>query len=161
MVKLNLGISWSLVVELTGCCIPHCLEAMCETLQAAQRVPVEKYDFPVTSSQEYGWNSKPLVGLRQVSYYIVNVAVKHFSYTLATDSNNAFFYYFFILKKCFIATSIWLCFVKLTVAPIARKVCYGCHHHHHHHHCLSSVFHAMLSLVFLITGIFLELQSVG
>lgn len=44
---------------------------MTDTLKHARRVPTDKYELPVTSSHEYGWYAKPLVGIVYVTDYAI------------------------------------------------------------------------------------------
>ena len=40
------------------------LDTFLEVITKAHRTPVEKFEFPHTSNQEYGWNTQPLVRIR-------------------------------------------------------------------------------------------------
>lgn len=37
------------------------LDTFLEVITKANRTPVEKFEFPLTSNHEYGWNTQPLV----------------------------------------------------------------------------------------------------
>jgi hypothetical protein len=37
------------------------LDTFLQVITKAHRTPVEKFEFPLTSNQDYGWNTQPLV----------------------------------------------------------------------------------------------------
>ena len=63
-----------------------------KTFEKSQQVPTQKYPYPQTSSQEYGWESAPLV---RVLPFLVKLA--------GSDSlfwNILYFYFSFALSSC-------------------------------------------------------------